>query len=305
MGFTMKSNIAISKKLGYLEYDPKIIIETKDIAKYRPEEITILCTGAQGEDNAALMRIINREDKFVRIQKNDTVVFSSSIVPGNEVAVQGLKDNLSKQGAKLYHYKMLDIHASGHAHKEDIKLMLNLIKPKYVMPVHGYYYMQKLMADLAQETLGIDSAHTILAACGQVIDLTNQKTSLTNKFVPANYVMVDGLGVGDVGEVVLRDRETLAKDGMFIITTIMDAKTKEIKTIEIVSRGFVFMKDAGELIRDTREKVESLIKKSTANIMSGTINESYLRNALRDEIGLFLFQRTERRPMIVPIIIES
>ena len=305
MGFSMKANIAIAKKLGYLDYDVRDIIETKSVAQYKPEEITILCTGAQGEDNAALMRIINREDKFIRIQKDDTVVFSSSIVPGNEVAVQDLKDNLSKQGAKLFHYKMLDIHASGHANKEDIKLMLNLIKPKYVMPIHGYYYMQKLMGDLAKETLGIDSDHVILGSCGQVVDVLNKKAFLTNKFVPANYVMVDGLGVGDVGEVVLRDRETLAKDGMFIITTIIDSKNKEVRAIEMVSRGFVFMKDAGELLRDTKEKVASLVKKHTAGMMAGTANDAYLRNILRDEIGLFLFQRTERRPMIVPIIIES
>mgnify|MGYP003805228997 CR=1 FL=1 len=304
IGFTMKSNIAIAKKLKYIDYDPKTIIDIKNIKQYDDNKITILCTGAQGEDNAALMRIINREDKNIRIQKHDTVVFSSSVVPGNELAVQNLKDNLSKQGAKLYHYKMLDIHASGHAYKEDIKLMLNLVKPKYVMPIHGYYYMQKLMADLAQETLGIPSEQTIVASSGQVINLIDKVTTLTNKFVPANYVMVDGLGVGDVGEIVLRDRETLAKDGMFIITAILDSKTKEIRNIEIVSRGFVFMKDAGEMIRNTRNKAETLIKQAVANMMPGTINEAYIRNILRDEIGLFLFQRTQRRPMIIPILIE-
>jgi len=300
----MKSNIAIAKKLKYISYDPKTIIDIKNIKQYDDNKITILCTGAQGEDNAALMRIVNREDKNIRIQKNDTIVFSSSVVPGNELAVQNLKDNLSKQGAKLYHYKMLDIHASGHAYKEDIKLMLNLVKPKYVMPIHGYYYMQKLMADLAQETLGIPPEQTIVSSSGQIINLIDKKTILTNKFVPANYVMVDGLGIGDVGEIVLRDRETLAKDGMFIITAILDSKTKDIKSIEIVSRGFVFMKDAGEMIRDTRNKAETLIKQAVANMMPGTINEAYVRNILRDEIGLFLFQRTQRRPMIIPILIE-
>jgi len=300
----MQTNTAIAKKLGYLNYDHKTIVDVRNIHRYKPEEITILCTGAQGEDNAQLMKIINREHKYIRIQKGDTVIFSSSVIPGNELAVQNMKDVLSKQGANIYHYKMLDIHASGHAYKEDIKLMLNLIQPKYVMPVHGFFYMQKLFADLAENTLQLPPDHCILASNGQIIEMTKEKIYVTNKFVTANYVMVDGLGVGDVGEVVLRDRETLAKDGMFIITIIIDAKTGEIRTMEIVSRGFVFMKDSHELIKETKNQVASILKRLLANITPQTINESYLRNVLRDEIGLFLFEKTQRRPMILPIIME-
>ena len=203
---------------------------------YKPEELLILTTGAQGEDNAGLMKIINKENKNIRIQPGDTMVFSSSIIPGNEMAVQCLKDSLTKQGANIYHYKMLDIHASGHAHKEDIKLMLNLIKPRQMMPVHGFYYMQKLFNDLAQDVLNLKKEECLLVSNGQVVELLHSKATITSKFIPANYVMVDGLGVGDVGEIVLRDRQALSKDGMFIINLIIDRKNKDIKVLEIISR---------------------------------------------------------------------
>ncbi len=303
-GYSMKTNLAIAKKLGYQKCSSKVIIEAKDLHRYKPEEIIILTTGAQGEDNAGLMKIINRENRFIQIQKSDTVIFSSSVIPGNEMAVQHLKDGLTKQGAKIYHYKILDIHASGHAHKEDLKLILNLIRPSNIMPVHGYYYMQKLFNDLAMDVLGLKAENCILARNGQVIELIKNKVKVTSKFVPANYIMVDGLGVGDVGEIVLRDRQELAKDGMFVINMIIENKTKEIKMLEIVSRGFVFMKDSTPLIKETKEKVKQIIGRSISKTALDNVNEAYLRNILRDEIGAFLFQKTERRPMIIPIVLE-
>ncbi len=303
-GFSMKTNLAIAKKLGYEKCDSKSIIESKDMHRYKPEELVILTTGAQGEDNAGLMKIIGRENRFIQIEKGDTVIFSSSVIPGNEMAVQHLKDSLTKQGAKIYHYKMLDIHASGHAHKEDLKLMLNLIKPFNIMPVHGFYYMQKLFNDLAMDILKLRQENCILASNGQVIEMSKNKIRVTSKFVPANYIMVDGLGVGDVGEIVLRDRQELAKDGMFIINLIIENKTKEVKVLEIISRGFVFMKDSTPLIKETKEKVSQIIHRSISKTSLENVNEAYLRNVLRDEVGSFLFQKTERRPMIIPIVLE-
>jgi len=303
-GFSMKTNLAIAKKLGYVKAEFKTVIDVKDMHHYKPEELLILTTGAQGEDNAGLMKIINKENKNIRIQPGDTMIFSSSVIPGNEMAVQCLKDSLTKQGAHIYHYKMLDIHASGHAHKEDIKMMLNLIKPKHMMPVHGFYYMQKLFNDLAQDVLGLKKEQCLLASNGQVSEMVRGKVTLTSKFIPANYVMVDGLGVGDVGEIVLRDRQALSQDGMFIINLIIDRKNKEIKVLEIISRGFIFMKDSNELIRNTKEKVTQIINKSIQKSSNEDLNESYIRNILREEIGLFLFQKTERRPMIIPIVME-
>ena len=303
-GFSMKTNLAIAKKLGYVKSEFKTIIDVKEMNHYKPEELVILTTGAQGEDNAGLMKIINKENKNIRIQPGDTMVFSSSVIPGNEMAVQCLKDSLTKQGANIYHYKMLDIHASGHAHKEDIKMMLNLIKPKQMMPVHGFYYMQKLFNDLAQDVLKLHKENCLLVSNGQVVELIRGKAVITSKFVPANYVMVDGLGVGDVGEIVLRDRQALSQDGMFIINLIIDRKNKEIKVLEIISRGFIFMKDSNELIKNTKEKVTQIVHKNIQKVSQENLNEAYIRNILRDEIGLFLFQKTERRPMIIPIVME-
>jgi len=303
-GFSMKTNLAIAKKLGYVKTEFKTVIDVKEMNKYKPEELLILTTGAQGEDNAGLMKIINKENKNIRIQPGDTMIFSSSVIPGNEMAVQSLKDSLTKQGANIFHYKMLDIHASGHAYKEDIKLILNLIKPKHMMPVHGFYYMQKLFNDLAQDVLNLRKEDCLLASNGQVVEMIRGKVVMTSKFVPANYVMVDGLGVGDVGEIVLRDRQALSQDGMFIINLIIERKSKSIKVLEIISRGFIFMKDSNELIRNTKEKVNQIVIKSIQKTSQEDLNESYLRNILRDEIGLFLFQKTERRPMIIPIVME-
>jgi len=303
-GFSMKTNLAIAKKLGYVKSEFKTIIDVKEMHRYKPEELLILTTGAQGEDNAGLMKIINKENKNIRIQPGDTMIFSSSVIPGNEMAVQCLKDSLTKQGANIYHYKMLDIHASGHAHKEDIKMMLNLIKPQQMMPVHGFYYMQKLFNDLAQDVLKLHKENCLLVSNGQVVEMTRGKAVTTSKFVPANYVMVDGLGVGDVGEIVLRDRQALSQDGMFIINLIIDRKNKDIKVLEIISRGFIFMKDSNELIKNTKEKVTQIIHKNIQKVSQENLNEAYIRNVLRDEIGLFLFQKTERRPMIIPIVME-
>lgn len=303
-GFSMKTNLAIAKKLGYVKSELKTVIDVKEMHRYKPEELLILTTGAQGEDNAGLMKIINKENKNIRIQPGDTMIFSSSVIPGNEMAVQCLKDSLTKQGANIYHYKMLDIHASGHAHKEDIKMMLNLIKPRQMMPVHGFYYMQKLFNDLAQDVLKLKKEECLLVSNGQVVELLRGKATITSKFIPANYVMVDGLGVGDVGEIVLRDRQALSQDGMFIINLIIDRKNKDIKVLEIISRGFIFMKDSNELIKNTKEKVIQLVHKNMQKASQENLNEAYIRNVLRDEIGLFLFQKTERRPMIIPIVME-
>ncbi|MFA5230010.1 MAG: ribonuclease J [Candidatus Paceibacterota bacterium] len=303
-GFSMKTNLAIAKKLGYVKSELKTVIDVKEMHRYKPEELLILTTGAQGEDNAGLMKIINKENKNIRIQPGDTMIFSSSVIPGNEMAVQCLKDSLTKQGANIYHYKMLDIHASGHAHKEDIKMMLNLVKPRQMMPVHGFYYMQKLFNDLAQDVLKLKKEECLLVSNGQVVELLRGKAVITSKFIPANYVMVDGLGVGDVGEIVLRDRQALSQDGMFIINLIIDRKNKDIRVLEIISRGFIFMKDSNELIKNTKEKVTQIVHKNMQKLSQENLNEAYIRNILRDEIGLFLFQKTERRPMIIPIVME-
>ena len=300
-GYAMRTNLAIAEKLKYVSIKKGTLIDWKEASRLDPQKLTILCTGAQGESEATLMKIVNREHRYLRVQKGDTVIFSSSVVPGNELAVQNLKDNLAKQGANIYHYKMVDIHSSGHGYQEDLKMMIGLTKPRFFIPIHGHFSMLKLHGELA-ESLGIPKQNVVVATNGQVIELTNNKITATEKFVPTNYIMVDGLGVGDIKEVVLRARQTLSKDGIFIVVALVDRKTGLLhNNPEIVSQGFVYMKESKELINQVRKLVREVVSHSTSG---NTFNESYIRNNLREQIGLFLFKKTQRRPMVLPVVIE-
>lgn len=302
-GYSMKSNVEIARELGYLKVQKGTIIDIKDVEEYPHNKIVIICTGAQGESSAALMRIVNREHRFVRLHKNDTVVFSSSVVPGNERTVQFLKDLIARQGAKIFHYKMMDIHASGHAQVEDLKMMISLIKPKYFIPIHGQFYMLQLHAELAKG-LGYTDDNIGLAENGDILELGKEKLNIIKKVVPSNYVMVDGLGVGDVGEVVLRDRRVLAEDGMFVIVTIVDSRTGKVRgNPDIISRGFVYLREAKELLSEVRRRVKHIVEKSASGA-DAEMNYEYVKDNVRDKVGQFLYQETQRRPMVLPVIIE-
>ncbi|MFA6096124.1 MAG: ribonuclease J [Candidatus Paceibacterota bacterium] len=301
-GYSMRTTVEIANKLGYLKIKKGTLIKPEQMSNYPDDKVSLMCTGAQGEGKAVLMRIVNGEHRYVRVKKDDTVIFSSSVVPGNERTVQNLKDQLYRQGANVIHYQMMDVHAGGHALTEDLKMMINLIKPKYFIPIHGNYYMLRLHAKIA-ESVGIPAANTIVAGNGKVIEFTKNSAMMTKEKIPSNYVMVDGLGVGDVGNVVLRDRQQMSKDGMFTIIVIVDSKTgKVVGTPDIISRGFIYMKGSMELINETKAKVTELVnKKSTAE---HNTNWAYVKDNIRDNIGQFLFNRTERRPMVLPVVIE-
>ena len=302
-GYTMKSNVEISKELGYIKAEKHTIIEPKDMHRYQDERITVIGTGAQGESNAFLMRYANGEHKEVQLKRGDTVIFSSSVVPGNERSVQALKDNLYKRGAHVFHYKMMDIHASGHGEREDLREMLRLLRPKFLMPTHGYLSMLARHAELGEEVLKMPKENIALAENGQVVEVTPDKIIVTKDFVESNIVMVDGLGVGDVSNVVLRDRQLMSADGMFVIIAVVDSQTGKVKgEPDIISRGFIYMKESKDLLRQTRKKIKETIAKT---VIPGTeINWSYVRNSLRDKIGKFLYSKTQRRPMILPVIVE-
>ncbi len=301
-GYSMKTNVEIAKKLGYLKYKKGTFIPIKEVNEYSPSKIVITCTGAQGEGNAVLMRIANKQHKFVEIEKDDTVIFSSSVVPGNERTVQGVRDALARQGARVIHSPLMDIHASGHAQKEDLKMMINLVRPKFLMPIHGNYYMLKLHGEIG-ESLGIKPEDICLAKNGNIIELTPDKFSILKEKVPTNYVMVDGLGIGDVGNVVLRDRKAMAKDGMFVIIAIVDSKTGKVRgNPDIISRGFVYLRESKELLADTRRRVKAIVE--SASTPEHSTNWVYVKDVIRDKIGQFLFQKTQRRPMVLPVVIE-
>ncbi|MFH0819031.1 MAG: ribonuclease J [Patescibacteria group bacterium] len=300
-GFSMKNNVAICQKLGYLEVNSKTLITAAEGTKLPEDKLVIMCTGAQGEGNAALMRIAGREHKYFHIQPNDTVIFSSSIVPGNERTVQKLKDTIVKEGATVMHYKMMDVHAGGHAQAEDLKLLYSLVKPKYIMPVEGNAFMLRAAGKVA-ETLGWEKDKVIMAENGKVVEFSGGEAHILKKKLDTDYVMVDGLGVGDVSNVVLRDRQLMSEDGMFVIIATVDSKTGAlIGSPDIISRGFVYMKNSKKLIEEARAKVKAVLVDKNSKDAANTM---YLKNKLRDEIGRFLFLKTQRRPMILPVVLE-
>lgn len=304
IGHSMKSNVEVTKKLGYLKSQKGTLLKKVDEVNNLPDNrVTILCTGAQGEENAGLMKIAMGEHQSIKIKPGDTIVFSSSVIPGNERSVQILKDDFIRQKANVFHYKMMDIHAGGHAQRDEIKEMVNIMKPKFFMPVHGQFSMLFANARLAEDECGYKEDQAILADNGNIINVTKDKVFIDNKSVSAEYIMVDGLGIGDVGEVVLRDRQMLAKDGIFVIIAVVNRKTGKVQeSPDIISRGFVYLKESKDLLYQARKKVIATIERSTT---SGQVtNWTYIKDTIRNNLGDFLFQKTQRRPMILPVIIE-
>jgi len=302
-GYSMKTNVEIARNLGYLKIRKETLIPINKVNEYPDKKVAIICTGAQGESNAVLMRIINGEHRFVKVHKDDTFVLSSSVIPGNERTVQTVMDTIYRQNAKVINYKMLDVHAGGHARQEDLKMMINLIRPKYLIPVHGNYYMLKLHGELGT-SVGMNPKNILIGENGRVVEFDYRGNGkVTAEKLPLANVMVDGLGVGDVGQVVLRDRKILAKDGMFVITVIIDGKTKRIVgKPQVTSRGFIFVKENFDLVNATKKKVEEVVHAKTSKNTS--VNWDYVKNNIREVVGSYLYQKTERRPMILPVVIE-
>jgi ribonuclease J len=302
-GYSMKTNVEIARTLGYLQTKKGTFIPISKVNEYPDNKVAILCTGSQGEANAVLMRIINGEHRFLKVHKDDTFVLSSSVIPGNERTVQSIMDTIYRKDAKVINYKMMDVHAGGHARQEDLKMMINLIRPRYLIPVHGNYYMLKLHGELGT-SVGMKPEQILIGENGKVIEFDYRGNGkVTNEKVPTNHVMVDGLGVGDIGQVVLRDRQVLAKDGMFVITTIVDGKTNKIVgKPQVTSRGFIFVKENFDLVNATKKKVEEVIAQKTTP--GERANWDYVKNNIREVVGQFLYTKTQRRPMVLPVIIE-
>jgi len=302
-GYSMRANVEIARALGHLQSKKGTIIPINKVNEYPDNKVAIICTGAQGEANAVLMRIINDEHRFVKVHKNDTFVLSSSVIPGNERTVQAIMDTIYRKDAKVINYKMMDVHAGGHARQEDLKMMINLIRPKYLIPIHGNYFMLKLHGELGV-SVGMDPKNILIGENGRVIEFDYRGNGkVMNEKVPTNHIMVDGLGVGDIGQVVLRDRQLLSKDGMFVITTIVDSKTNQIiGKPQVTSRGFIFVKENFDLVNATKKKVEEIIAQKTKP--NEPANWDYVKNNIRETVGSFLFSKTQRRPMVLPVIIE-
>ena len=301
-GYSMKVNIEIAKKIGYLKFNEGVLIDVKNIHDYPPNKIIIIVTGAQGEDRAALMRIANGDHRHVKIEKSDTIIFSSSVIPGNERTIQRLKDNLYRQGANVIHKEIMDVHGGGHALIEDIKLLIRQVKPKYLLPVYANHYLLCEGAKVAQAE-GFPKEKIFILDNGSVGIFDREGFHIAREKVPIQYVFVDGLGIGDIGNVVLRDRQVLAQDGMFVIVTTVDSRTGRIRTSpDIISRGFVYLRENTELLNEVRKRVRAIVERKT--VSRGPINWVYLKDEIKEKIGSFLFQKTERRPMVLPVVIE-
>jgi ribonuclease J len=301
-GKSMQNNFAIAQELGLVKLNRSTIIPIKEIDNYPDNKIVILTTGAQGEERAGLTRMAAGVHNDVKIKTTDTVIFSSSIVPGNEMYVQALRDNLSRQGAAVYHHKIFGIHSGGHAPRIELKETMEMVKPQCFLPIHGFYYMRAVNAKLAEEA-GINPKNIFVADNGQILELSKTGVNLTKNFAPTNYVMVDGLGIGDVKEVVLRDRQMLATDGIFVLIATVDAQTGKVRgSPDIISRGFVYLRESKELLYQTRQLITKNIENATHHMHP--INWTFVKDNLRDDIGKFLFQKTHRRPMVLPVIIE-
>ncbi len=305
-GFSMKLNVEIAQKLGYIKVPKGIIIPTEKAHNYPDNKLIIICTGAQGEEMAALSRIVAGNHRHVKIKKEDTVIFSSSVIPGNERTVQRLKDNLYRQSDNVYHSDIIDVHISGHGNINGIKQMIREIRPTYFIPVYGNHYMLKEGAKIAYE-MGFYKDKVFVPDNGSVIKFTNGGPSgsaeILKDKVPTNYVFVDGLGVGDVGEIVLRDRQMLSNDGMFVIVAVIDRQTGRVRgSPDIISRGFVYLRESKDLLAQTRRKVIEIVDKSAGH--GGAVNWTYVKDEIRNKVGDFLHSKTSRRPMILPVVIE-
>ena len=302
-GRSMKSNVEIIKLMGLLKPKKDTIIAVEEMDSYPPERIVMLATGAQGDEYAALMRMANKSHKYVKINKRDTVILSSSIVPGNERAVQRLKDNLSRQGARIIHYKMADVHSSGHANRDETAWIHNKVNPRFFMPVHGYHYMLTVHADI-ELSRGTPEKNVIIPDNGTIVEIRDkgEKIVRLKEKAPSSMVMVDGFSVGDFQEVVIRDRQMLSQDGMFVIIANVNVMTGKLKkSPDIISRGFVYLRESQELLQQTR----LIIKKTIEDLAVGMkpINFDYIKEHLTDNVSRFLFQKTAKRPIVIPVLI--
>lgn len=286
-------------RLGYLSFPEDTLIDIDRIKRFKPEELVIITTGSQGEPMSALSRIASSTHKKVEINEGDLVIISASPIPGNEKMIYNVINELFKKGAEVIYDDLIDIHVSGHAKQEELKLMHRLTKPKFFIPIHGEYRHLKMHAKLA-ESMGMPEKNIFTMQNGKVLELTSRTAKITGS-VQSGSVLVDGLGVGDVGEIVLRDRRILSEDGLIIVVAAIDSDGNQMADLEIISRGFVYVRESEELIEEVKVLANDALVKSVNRRGN---NWTSMRNAIKDELNSFLYKKTKRRPMIIPIIVE-
>jgi len=301
-GRSIKNNIEIAQKAGLLEVKKGTIIPPQEIDQYPAEKIVVIATGAQGEEHAALMRIATSRHRQIKFTERDTVVLSSSVIPGNEIAVQKLKDNLYRNGVRLLHYRASDVHSTGHGNSGELVWINQQVKPKFFMPAYGFYSMTYSHAQ-AVEDAGFPKENIILADNGTVIDFPDQKTMHKHKEkAPSEAMHVDGFTIGSVQEVVMRDRQALAQDGMFVMIVMVNVKTGKLKkSPDIISRGFVYLRESQDLLGQTRLLTKKTVENAVANMHP--IDFDFLKKELAEVVGSFLLQKTNKAPVVIPVIL--
>ncbi|MCL5411127.1 MAG: ribonuclease J [Patescibacteria group bacterium] len=298
VGRSMESNLIVARELGYIKFPNDILVRIENIEKQPPSKLTLIVAGSQAQSGSALTRIANGAHKFVSIHPGDLVIFSADPIPGHEDPVHEVVDNLTRLGARVIYSDITDeFHVSGHGAQAELMLMLNLTKPRYLVPISGMYRQMKRFADLATNA-GVDSKNIFILEEGNVLEFTKDGAKLDGEVETSN-VMVDGLGVGDVGDVVLRDRRVLAEEGVVVVIVTIKKSTGEVVgEPDIVSRGFVYMKEAEPLISEVKE----LVKKS---VPAGKVsNWHFVREKIIDSLEKFLYQKTQRRPMVLTVVVE-
>ncbi len=300
LGRSMVNVIGAAAELGYMDLPDGVLIDINEIKKYRPEEVALITTGSQGEPMSALYRLAFSEHDRVKLMPNDVVILSSSAIPGNEKLVGKIINALIKNGVKVVNDSVEDVHVSGHACKEEIKLLMALLKPKYFMPIHGeerHLYANKENA----EFMGIPPKNIFISEIGRVLEV-DRKGARFNGTVPSGKILIDGSGIGDIGSVVLRDRKILSEDGLVIVVATVDTHGSYVVSgPDIISRGFVYVKESEELLERARQVAEATLNKVVSKKYEDRMQ---IKGVIRDELAKFIFKETKRRPMILPIIME-
>ncbi|MDD6563716.1 MAG: ribonuclease J [Clostridiales bacterium] len=299
-GRSMENIVEISILLGYMKVPEGVLITLDNIKKYRPNEVVIITTGSQGEPMSALTRMAFSDHRKVEVTKDDLIIISASPIPGNEKAVSNVINELFKIGAEVIYKSLMDVHVSGHACQEELKLIMSLVKPKYFIPVHGEHRHLVLHKRLAEE-MGIPGQNSFVLSNGSVLELDSEGAKITGN-VQAGQVLVDGLGVGDVGNIVLRDRKHLAQDGLIIIVTTIDNEKREIASKpDVISRGFVYVREAEQLIEGIKQVSTEAVETSLSR---HNVDWSMMKNNIKSSVAKYIYDRTKRNPMILPIIEE-